>query len=88
MTLPRSSPDHSSAARFLFFREDGRTFGISDDPTPEDYDHARIGLHTIVRLADLHVYDRSVEWRPVAAGVIAKPDAGAHSPPFHVPLEF
>lgn len=88
MTPSRPSPDPSPAVRFVFFREDGRTFGIGEDPTPEDYDHARIGLHAIVRLADLHVFDRSGEWTPLAAGVLVRPDPGTESPPYHVPERF
>ncbi len=70
--------------QFLFFREDGRTFGIAGEPTAEDFEHARTGLHVIVRLGDLRMFDRGGEWTPMGLGR-ATPAGG---PPYHVPAEF
>lgn len=74
---------------FIFVREDGRAFGVADVPTPEDLDHAKFGLVTIVRTADLHWFGRSGKWEPLAAGELAAPIIeDSPSAPFHVPAGF
>jgi hypothetical protein len=76
-------------APYIFVREDGRIFQIATEPTPEDLEHAKAGLVTIVRTADGHALGVAGVWRPIQHGVIAEPDPSeAESPPFHVPAEF
>lgn len=81
-------PEPTVALRYIFFREDGRAFGIAEEPTPEDFDHARVGLHVIVRLLDLHTFGRSGNWSPMPIGTLTAPGPDAHSPPYHVPARF
>lgn len=80
--------ESTSGAKFIFFREDGRVFGTADEPTPEDLEHARVGLHVIIRLADQQVFERGGEWRPLGRGVVVNADPGSESPPYHVPEAF
>lgn len=76
-------------APYIFVREDGRVFQIATNPTPEDLEHAKAGLVTILRTADSHRYGVAGMWQPIPDGVIAQPDPGeTNSPPFHVPAEF
>lgn len=75
--------------QYIFIREDGQTFGIACEPTNEDLAHAKYGLVTILRTADLHCYGRAGRWEIVPEGVLASPDqAEAPSDPFHMPPHY
>ncbi len=74
---------------YIFVREDGRVFQISTPPLPEDYEHAKAGLVTILRPADGVSFGVEGRWVPIAEGVVAQPDpAETNSPPFHAPAHF
>lgn len=76
-------------AAYIFVREDGRIFQIAEEPTPEDVEHAKAGLVTIIRTSDGQALGRAGVWAPIQDGVIAQPDPSeTESPPFHVPAEF
>lgn len=76
-------------APYIFVREDGRIFQIAGHPTPEDLEHAKAGLVTIIRTADGRALGRAGVWETIQGGVIAQPDPNeTASPPFHVPAEF
>ncbi len=74
---------------YLFFRDDGVVFGTSEIPTPEDLDHAKVGIVTIIRTADYYHFGRDGCWRPTQCGklVVAEMEDGP-SEPFHVPANF
>lgn len=75
--------------RYIFIRDDGLIFGIGEPPTPEDLDHAGVGILTIIRLADQHYFGREGCWRPTPVGKLAQADSKAPSfLPFHVPEHF
>lgn len=76
-------------APYIFVREDGRVFQIATSPTPEDLEHAKTGLVTILRTADSQHFGVLGSWQPIPDGVMAQPDSEeTASPPFHVPSDF
>lgn len=78
-----------SEFHYIFLRDDGLVFGISDHPTVEDLDHARVGIVTIFRLADHHHFGREGQWRPAPAGKLVAPAIEDEPPkPFHAPEHF
>ncbi len=74
---------------YIFVRDDGTAFRVAEPPTPEDLDHAKYGLLTILRPADLHYYGRGGGWRKLPEGKLVTPDMeGTPSEPFHVSANF
>ncbi len=76
-----------SAARYLFVSDQGRVFSSNDDPTPEDFEYAAVGMVTILRLADGHYYDgQQRKWRPIPRGSLGSGEVEGEAPlPFHAP---
>ena len=73
--------------RYCFVSNEGAAvFRIAGEPTATDLEDARLGLCTIVRLADLCAYGRSGRWEPIPEGRLGTGEPeGAKREPFHAP---
>ena len=72
---------------YCFVSGDGESvFHTADHPTPADLDAARLGLLTIIRLADLASFGRTGHWEPIPEGIIGRGDENQEfEHPIHAP---
>jgi hypothetical protein len=69
---------------YIFIGDQGRIFYSANEPTPEDFEFAAVGMVIIVRLADCAYYGREKDWRPIVEGVLGCADLEDESTvPFH-----
>lgn len=72
------------APRYIYISDQGRVFSSADDPTPEDFAYANVGMITILRLEDHHCYRSDGKWRPIADGKLASANVdGMQTGEFH-----
>lgn len=54
--------------RYVYLNDQGQVFSSDDDPTPEDFAYAAVGMVTIIRVADFHCYGSEKRWLPISEG--------------------
>lgn len=70
--------------QYIFISDEGRIFSTSDEPTPEDFEYARVGMMTIIRVADGFCYGLEKKWRPIPRGQLGTTNVeGKDTAPFH-----
>lgn len=70
--------------RYIYISDQGRIFSSEDEPTLEDLEYARVGMLTILRLADNCSYQTDGKWRAVQPGKRVRAEVeGQQTAEFH-----